>query len=305
MNISQPEMRIKGLAAEPAGVGALEPTPTEEWERVARYVGFTRADQRAMTQTVEPLFAHGPAVVAETYAYLQRVPETAAILGWEQGADPAHLAERRRFFTIWMARTLGIDLGADFADYLFYAGKVHAGHGPRHIVVAEPWVTGAISLTQSTFARLIADNFHDAQLAVSAIAAWNKYLMIQLDLMLLGYRVARALDDGVFDVRVSFFGRLRDTTGAAARVARASSDATVAGLLRKVLNYYPNIRHQAMETTWRDDANPQSLWPRVEPLYVLQDGWRLLLNGKDLRYYGGYEVQVRADDDLALFPPGR
>jgi hypothetical protein len=71
------------LATAPAGLGALEPTPREEWERVTRFVCFTRADQQAMMQTVEPLFQHRLEVVAETHAYLQHVPETAAILGWE------------------------------------------------------------------------------------------------------------------------------------------------------------------------------------------------------------------------------
>ncbi|MEZ4611776.1 MAG: hypothetical protein R2838_16305 [Caldilineaceae bacterium] len=49
------------------------------------------------------------------YDYLLHQPETAAILGWEKGADPAHLAERRRFFTIWLARLLGMDFSDDLA----------------------------------------------------------------------------------------------------------------------------------------------------------------------------------------------
>jgi hypothetical protein len=67
--------------------------------------------------------------VADTYAYLARVPETAAILGWEDHIDPVFLKERRRFFTIWLARTLGLDTSDEFACYLFRAGTFHAGHG--------------------------------------------------------------------------------------------------------------------------------------------------------------------------------
>lgn len=31
------------------------------------------------------------------------------------GADPTHLAERRRFFTVWLARLLGMDFSNDLA----------------------------------------------------------------------------------------------------------------------------------------------------------------------------------------------
>ncbi len=283
----------------------LAPTPGDEWTRLIRFVGLEEADQAAMVQTVEPLFAHGLEVVVANYDYLQRVPETASILGWEQGADPEHLAERRRFFTVWMARTLGLDLGTDFADYLFYAGKAHAGHGPRHIHVPETWITGAVSLTQTTFARLISENVGDAALAAAAIAGWNKYLMVQLDLMLLGYRVARTLDEGDTTVRVTFFGRLRDLVKTSALTVHVSVNARVGDVLRKVLDYFPAVRSAAMDIAWQDLEQPNSLWTHVEPVYVPRHNWRVLLNGKDLRYHGGFERRVNADDEIAFFPPGR
>jgi molybdopterin converting factor small subunit len=304
MIIAQTESSLK-IAEHPLELSGLAPTPAEEWTRLIRFVGLGHADQEAMAQTVEPLFAHGLEVVTANYDYLQRVPETAAILGWEQGADPEHLAERRQFFTIWMARTLGLDLGTDFADYLFYAGKAHAGHGPRHIHVPDTWITGAISLTQTTFARLIAEQIQDRALAAAAMAGWNKYLMIQLDLMLLGYRIARAWDDGTQSVRVTFFGRLRDLTRTDALTAHTHSDATVAEVLRKVLNYFPALRSEVMETHWQEADQPNSLWTHVEPVYTPRLGWRLLQNGKDLRYYGGFAAPIHAEDELALFPPGR
>jgi len=299
---TQSNLQVSAYSLELQG---LAPTPGEEWARLIRFVGLDQTDYAAMVQTVEPLFAHGLEVVAANYDYLQRVPETAAILGWEQGADPIHLAERRRFFTVWMARTLGLDLGSDFADYLFYAGKAHAAHGPRHIHVPETWITGAISLTQTTFAKIIAENIHDTALVAAAIAGWNKYLMVQLDLMLLGYRVARVLDEGEMTVRATFFGRLRDLVKTAALTVHINPSARVADVLRKVLNYFPAVRAEAMEIAWQDVNQPDSLWTHVEPVYVPRHNWRVLLNGKDLRYHGGFDARVNANDEIAFFPPGR
>ncbi|MCK5750768.1 MAG: hypothetical protein KAH44_31415, partial [Oricola sp.] len=85
----------------------LDPTPESEWARMIDFLGFDDADQAAMLATVEPLFRRGHELVVGAYDYLLQKEETAAILGWEKGADPAHLAERRRFFTVWLARLLG------------------------------------------------------------------------------------------------------------------------------------------------------------------------------------------------------
>src|SRR5512139_2516861 len=111
----------------------LDPTPEDEWDRLREFLSLGNEDIQSMLATVEVLFKRGIELVIGNYEYLLKNHETAAILGWEQGADPEHLAERRRFFTVWLARTLGMDLSHDFALYLFRAGQYHAGHGKRHI----------------------------------------------------------------------------------------------------------------------------------------------------------------------------
>ena len=125
--------KVEMIVAPPWELRHLHPTPAEEWDRLRGFLALGPADIQAMLTTVEPLFRRGHELVVDNYAYLQQNPETAAILGWESGADPQHLAERRRFFTVWLARTLGMDFSHDFAGYLFRAGQIHAGHGPRHI----------------------------------------------------------------------------------------------------------------------------------------------------------------------------
>jgi hypothetical protein len=102
-----------------------------------------------MLATVEPLFKRGHELVVATYDYLLHNHETAAILGWEGGADAEHLSERRRFFTVWLARLLGMDFSNDLAHYLFRAGKLHAAHGPRRTHVPPIYVTGSISLVNA------------------------------------------------------------------------------------------------------------------------------------------------------------
>ncbi|NLF66186.1 MAG: hypothetical protein GX579_16470, partial [Chloroflexi bacterium] len=187
----------------------LQPTPEEAWDSLRNFLSLGHEDIEAMVQTVEPLFAHGPEVVANTYDYLQQNEETAVILGWEDEPDPKHLAERRRFFTIWMARLLGFDLSHDLARYLFRAGQKHAGHGPRQVHVPERYVTGSISLINSAFARILHEEMGGDLVVAPALAGWNKMLTLHLHLMLLGYQVAREWDRGEFAVPLQLYGKMR------------------------------------------------------------------------------------------------
>ena len=288
-------------------IAGLAPHPVEEWERMLRFVALTLDEKQAMLSTVEPLLRIGPKLVEDTYNYLQQVPETAAILGWEEGFDQAHLQERRRFFAVWVARTVGMDLGTDFASYLFRAGKIHAAHGPRAIHVPETYVTGSMGLVQATFAGAIAAEVRDAATAARALGGWAKYLSVQLNQMTLGYRVARALDNGDVPIRLNLFGRMRPLVGQNQLTVHTAEQTTAAEVLRKFFDYLPQTRSEALDRIWRE-VPPQradSLWPEIVPVYVPKNAWRVLLNGRDLKYHGGFRVPVHAGDEMAIFPPGR
>ncbi len=283
----------------------LTPTPEEEWQRLLRFVGWSEADRVAASRSVEVLFRRGPELVVGTYDYLRRVPETAAILGWEQGVDEAHLEERRRFFTVWLARTLGLDSSDEFARYLFRAGKYHAGHGPRHIHTPPEYVTASIGLVLAAFTRYMAEAPLAGDVIAEAMAAWSKYLTVQLNQMLLGYQVARALEKGAFPVRLKVFGRLRPLLGTQEIEVRAEAGAHVDDVLRKFLNCFPEARPEALDRTWRSVEKGDTLWMEVVPVYMPRRGWRILLNGRDLSYAGGFRLPIHAEDEIAIFPPGR
>lgn len=283
----------------------LAPEPQDEWRRMLRFVGWGDDDQVAASRSVEALFRRGPELVVETYDYLRRVPETAAILGWDQGVDEEHLEERRRFFTVWLARTLGLDTSDEFAHYLFRAGKYHAGHGPRHIHTPPAYVTGSIGLVQAAFTRYMSEAGLPTGAVAPAMAAWGKYLAVQLNQMLLGYRIARELEEGSFSVRCSVYGRLRPLLGTQEIQVGARDGVSVADVLGKVFNYYPQARPEALDRVWRSEERSDALWVEVTPTYVPRSGWRILLNGRDLTYAGGFGIPVQEKDEVAIFPPGR
>lgn len=283
----------------------LLPEPQEEWQRLLRFVGWSTADRAAAARTSAPLLKHAHHLVVDVYRHMAHVPETAAILGWEQRVDEAHLEERRRFFTLWLARTLGLDTSDEFALYLFNAGKAHAGHGPRHIHTPAAYVTGAVGLVQASFASILAQERVEAAVLSRALAAWSKYLSAQLNQMLLGYRAAQEFQSGAWAIRCTVFGRLRPLVGTEAFDVMVAPAARVGDVARKMFNYYPQMRPEALERIWHAHEQPNSLWLEVEPAYVPRSGWRILHNGRDVRYDSGFAAPIQTGDTVAVFPPGR
>jgi len=284
----------------------LAEAPEARWQKMLRFVGWNEQAREDASRSLEILLQRARELVVATYDYLRSIPETAAILGWEEEVDGAHLEERRRFFSLWLARVLGLDTSDEFAHYLFRAGQIHAGHGPRRIHVPPEYVTGAIGLVQASFAQFMAEGGMEATVLAAANAAWARYLQVQLDMMLFGYQVAREMDQGDVSVRIELYGRLRALTGETAVSLRVQRESPVAEALRKFFNYFPKARKEALEPVWRSVERPDASWVEVHQVYVPRHAWRVLLNGRDLAYAGGfYQPRLKAGDVLALFPPGR
>ena len=253
----------------------LAPDPAEEWQRLLDFVGLSGADKLAMSRSVEVLMRRATELVVDTYNYLQSVPETAAILGWENGADEKHLEERRRFFTIWIARVLGLDTSDEFAMYLFRAGKFHAAHGPRRIHVPSSYITTSIGMVGATFARYMEEASLPGDVVAPAMAGWNRYLSVQLQLMLLGYNVARDFDKGDLAIPISLFGRMRNIIGMRELTAYTKVGNPVEDILRKFFNYYPQARAAALQPVWHSHEKADSNWIEVYPSYTPRPGgWR-------------------------------
>jgi molybdopterin converting factor small subunit len=283
----------------------LMPEPGDEWQRMLSFVTLDGDDKQAMAQSAETLLRRAPELVVNTYDYLRSVPETAAILGWEDGVDEEHLEERRRFFTIWLTRTLGLDTGDEFAHYLYRAGKFHAGHGPRQIHTPPAYVTASIGLVLASFSNYMSEAGLPAEVIARAMAGWNKYLMVQLHLMLLGYQSAMAWDRGSQTINVSLFGRLRPMVGQRDISLRVGPEATMADVLKKFFDYFAQLRVETLEQTWQSEDEVESLWMEVHPVYVPRPGWRILLNGRNVEYNGGFGLGVNDRDTVSIFPPGR
>ena len=112
-----------------------------------------------------------------------------------------------------MSPYIGMDTSEKFAYYLFRAGKLHAGHGPRQIHVPPAYITTSIGMMGAAFARCMYEANLPGDVVALAMAGWNKYLSVQLHLMDLGYRVAIEFSRGDFPVSYDLYGRMRQLAG--------------------------------------------------------------------------------------------
>jgi molybdopterin converting factor small subunit len=283
----------------------LAPDPRDEWVRLLGFVGWGERERQAAARSVEALFQHGHELVVATYEYLASRPDTAAMLGQQNGPDPAHLEERRRFLTIWLARTLGLDTSGELALFLFRAGLMHHGLGPRAAHVPPAYVIGSMGLIQAGFARILAEAGLPADVLAAALGAWSRYLSVHLDLLLLGYHAAADLVDGRLAVRCSAYGRLRGLLHGREVAVSVEPGGRLADVLRKLFNAYPEVRAEVLDRQWDEREPGQHTWPLVTPAYLPRPGWRLLVNGRDAGYERGMQQPVADGDEVALFPPGR
>jgi molybdopterin converting factor small subunit len=166
-------------------------------------------------------------------------------------------------------------------------------------------VTASIGLVLAAFAGYMAEAKLTADIIAGAMAGWNKYLIVQLHLMLMGYQAARELERGDIAINVKLFGRLRPLLGRQELSLGAAQGTTVDDLLRNFFNYYPQARPEALERIWGSEDDKESLWMEVVPSYVFRHGWRVLLNGRPIQYVGGFDRPVQRDDTISIFPPTR
>lgn len=154
----------------------------------AKVAGLSEADLALVRETAAPVVAAREAAAAAVYEHLLRIPETARwFLRGDGTPDEAALAERRRTLADWLGLVASGDLGDDTAVALVRIGRVHAtssatpaGPIPASLMVA------TIAFAQAAVAGVLRDALGPER-AFDAAVAWNKLLMLHLDLILAAY----------------------------------------------------------------------------------------------------------------------
>jgi len=153
------------------------------------FVALDDADVAIIRGTAPLVLAQESAIATALYDYFLTVPAAARFFLGEDGApDRARIERRKHSLTRWLRETAAAATTQEFSYYLLAVGLSHShraaergGRIPPHLVI------GSMSLVQSALARLFESSLPAPGEAAAASRAWNKLMLVQLSVLLLGY----------------------------------------------------------------------------------------------------------------------
>ncbi len=189
------------------GVYSQRPTPLEsgetellmarviDWpgrmQELAEFVGLDQKGLELIQATREVVLTHGEELTASVYDNFLSFPESRRFFSDEHGSvNEERLTRRKHSLMRWLRGSIDFQMDEDYPIRVLAMGIVHS-HPPLHRShlgsVPARFMIGTISYIQSAVADLLRRELADPDLAMQATSAWNKMLMLQLDIMLAGY----------------------------------------------------------------------------------------------------------------------
>lgn len=157
------------------------------------FVGLGDADVEAIRRSAPLVIAHEAALTAAVYEHFLEHPQAARFFLDDNGAPDTERIERRRHsLGRWLRASAEAALDKQTAYYLLGIGLSHSHRTwGRGGAVPPDLMVGAVSLIQTALARLFASHLA-ADEALTAAVAWNKLLLVQLSVFLVGYLLPAA-----------------------------------------------------------------------------------------------------------------
>lgn len=165
---------------------------------MAEFVGFTQADADAIKAAAPIIERHISEIVAGFYSHLLRYPPTRKFFVSPDGAiDQEYLELRMRHLTNFWLRTASGVYDDDYARYLDYVSRAHTAHGANPgIYIAERYVIGQVGFVQHAISTILMRELRhgDEALQEAAVEAWDKLLMVILEMLSRGYGSEREIE---------------------------------------------------------------------------------------------------------------
>jgi hypothetical protein len=160
--------------------------PRDRLEFLTRFTLFTDDDWAALRESAGVLGPKLPALMDALYEHLLSFDDTRRIFIGQRGeVDPDYLAIRKEHLTDWVIQTISMEKD-EFAEWVIRVGQKHTGVAgepgrvvpPRYMVALSSFVQTAI------WSTLFALKPDDPKAVQRMGLAWNKMMIIQLEMML-------------------------------------------------------------------------------------------------------------------------
>ncbi|MDA1127618.1 MAG: protoglobin domain-containing protein [Chloroflexi bacterium] len=160
-------------------------------KEVAGFVGLGQNELDIIESTRELVLGRGDELTAEVYDHFLLFPETRRFFLDEDGDVNDEKLERRKHSLMrWLRGSIDFKIDEDYPIRLLATGIVHS-YPPSHRAhmgsIPSRFMVGSISFVQTALAQIFHESMEDPEQAHRATVAWNKMLMVQLDILLAGY----------------------------------------------------------------------------------------------------------------------
>ena len=160
-------------------------------KELADFVGLTQDDLDLIKATSGPILEHADELTGSVYDNFLRFPETRRFFLESDGeVDDDRLTRRKHSLARWLRGSIDFKIDEDYPIRVLATGIVHS-HPPSHRAhlgsVPSRYMVASMSFIQTAVAIILEQGLDDPALALRASAAWNKMLMLQLDILLAGY----------------------------------------------------------------------------------------------------------------------
>ncbi len=156
---------------------------------LAAFVGLDEADAAVIRESAPVVLEHEAALTTALYEHFLEFPATARFFLAPDGTpDRARIERRKHSLARWLRETAEVALTHDFVYYLLSVGIAHShrDYGPGGKIPPQ-FMVAAMSLTQTALADLFRRTLPDAERALAAATAWNKLLLLHLNVLLVSY----------------------------------------------------------------------------------------------------------------------
>jgi nitrite reductase/ring-hydroxylating ferredoxin subunit/hemoglobin-like flavoprotein len=175
------------------------------FQYMADFVGLSKEDIAAITQTAPVIEHHLPEIVGKFYSHLLRYPPTRKFFLKKDGSlDQEYVELRMRHLTNFWLRAAQGNFDDEFARYIDYVGRAHTSRGadPK-IYIAERYVIGQVGFMQHAIGEAITRDLRhvNEELETDAIEAWDRLMMVILEMLARAYGHEREAE--TFDALVT------------------------------------------------------------------------------------------------------
>lgn len=160
-------------------------------KEVAEFVGLDQSGLEIIESTRELVLARGEELTAAVYDHFLKFPETRRFFLEEGGeVDEAKLDRRKHSLLRWLTGSISFKIDEDYPIRLLATGIVHS-HPPSHRAhlgsIPSRFMVGSMSFMMTLLTEIFENEISDPREAFRATVAWNKLLMVQLDILQAGY----------------------------------------------------------------------------------------------------------------------